>query len=1217
MLLILSKKKQDGKIKIKRAISLVGIVMVLIFTAQTYAQKQCDTPVIDSVEQTVDALGIGFASYGPGQTPAQLQIKDKKYNSGFGTAAKSDIIIELDGQYDAFNAEIGVQWQGGTTPASVVFQVVVDGAKKFESGVMRENDPAQSISVPLNGASILRLIVTDANDNVAGDKANWADCCVVKSKNPSLPLQTELFDVAPFAKVMTWEPNSIGSIPSRIQPLEQDQIFIGSDILSQADGTYIVPVVTNGQSCIGLQWLETRQLKKLAIKFAADSYIPSSQQTKVQQWVGESVWQGQWKTILGEIEKNQNCLTAVLTGEDRMSAYLGTTKIRWIFEPAEKQIRVAAMQAFTRSKWGTAEIKLELEKQIVGQQAHIGIYNGLIIQPDEKTSYNCSWNLTKPMLLKIRYCRSEQFAMKTDRTVINFKLPTCAFGISIEDIMKDGCVYVKDADLFITKAGSNLTFEEYKKQIADKKTVLQEVKAMPDQTFEQARQKLYGNKLNSFPTLTSLAADQHKLYVERNGTVGFNIIPDNPNILTGVLYNICQVKPIFGNGNMKNLTRNLHADWMPIPVTTVRQGDVVYRQTVFVAPYNKTYLKAAKPWLDRYPVGVIKFNIENTDSKPSDVSLKLDLLADARSNLGADVTKVETGFIAEKLGRLLLYIPTGNDSVLACQLNNNQLTIAGTVPAKTSAEYFVYIPFSDVGSKEYNFIKNEQSLLNETEKYWNGMMAETMQIDIPDKTLKNLILASQAYCMIAARYDDNDGSTFAMWDGVVHYGPLAGDSNYGILGLDLMGHHEFAQRCLDYFISRYKPQGYITTGYEIMGTGWHLWTVARHYQLTKDIQWLKQNASEFARVCDWVAEQAKKTEKLDAAGNKVIEYGLMPPGVEADWNAFAYYFCYNGYFYAGLDSVAEILKDVKQPQADLFKQQAAKLKTEILRAFYQTQAVSSVLPLRDGTYVSAYPSQVHCRSLTGDFFPGLDYTRSWCYDVEEGAHHLVSQGVLDPDCKTVTDMLNHLEDVYFLKDGWTFYPEVENLKDSFNFGGFSKVQPYLTRLAQIYALRDDVKPFIRGYFNAVASLFNAENLSLYEHFNGFGAWANSESMGHFLEQTHLMFVTERNGELWLAPFVTNNWLKDKMTVSIANAPTTFGPVGYTINSDVGNGLIQAYIDPPQRSKPKAIVIRLRHPDGKLIKKVFVDGESFKNFDTEKEIIRLKPFTKRLTLRVEY
>ena len=64
-------------------------------------------------------------------------------------------------------------------------------------------------------------------------------------------------------------------------------------------------------------------------------------------------------------------------------------------------------------------------------------------------------------------------------------------------------------------------------------------------------------------------------------------------------------------------------------------------------------------------------------------------------------------------------------------------------------------------------------------------------------------------------------------------------------------------------------------------------------------------------------------------------------------------------------------------------------------------------------------------------------------------------------------MMDYLEDHQFLRSGWFDYPEERNRKDVFNLGGFSKVQPYYSRNAEIYALRDDVKPFLRSYFNAV------------------------------------------------------------------------------------------------------------------------------------------------------
>ena len=51
---------------------------------------------------------------------------------------------------------------------------------------------------------------------------------------------------------------------------------------------------------------------------------------------------------------------------------------------------------------------------------------------------------------------------------------------------------------------------------------------------------------------------------------------------------------------------------------------------------------------------------------------------------------------------------------------------------------------------------------------------------------------------------------------------------------------------------------------------------------------------------------------------------------------------------------------------------------------------------------------------------------------------------------------------------------------------------------EIDALRDDVKPFLRSYFNALAAMLSGENLSLWEHFHDSGAWNKTHETGWFL-----------------------------------------------------------------------------------------------------------------------
>jgi hypothetical protein len=118
-------------------------------------------------------------------------------------------------------------------------------------------------------------------------------------------------------------------------------------------------------------------------------------------------------------------------------------------------------------------------------------------------------------------------------------------------------------------------------------------------------------------------------------------------------------------------------------------------------------------------------------------------------------------------------------------------------------------------------------------------------------------------------------------------------------------------------------------------------------------------------------------------------------------------------------------------------------------------------------------------------------------------------------------------------------------------------------------------------------------------------------------QARQMFVMEKGNQLWLAPFVPNHYLKDGRKVSVKNAPTHFGHTNYVITSSVNKGFIEATIDPPTRNAPDEIIIRIRHPEGKLMRSVFVNDEPYVDFNAEKEYVRLKPSEKNLKVRAEF
>lgn len=95
------------------------------------------------------------------------------YKKGLGTHAESTIIYDIS-QLSAkeFLAYVGADaGEGGT----VSFEVYVDDVKKFDSGLMEQQNEAKKVAVNVEGAKILKLVVTNGNGNNACDHASWAD----------------------------------------------------------------------------------------------------------------------------------------------------------------------------------------------------------------------------------------------------------------------------------------------------------------------------------------------------------------------------------------------------------------------------------------------------------------------------------------------------------------------------------------------------------------------------------------------------------------------------------------------------------------------------------------------------------------------------------------------------------------------------------------------------------------------------------------------------------------------------------------------------------------------------------------------------------------------------------------------------------------------------------------------------------------------------------
>ncbi|MBN1419539.1 MAG: NPCBM/NEW2 domain-containing protein, partial [Planctomycetes bacterium] len=123
-----------------------------------------------------------------------IRLKGVEYRHGIGTHARSEFGIDLKGAAVRFLAMAGVDDER-TRMGSITFEVLVDGKRVFESGVLRGGDEPKLVSVDLKGAKRLVLIVGDGDDGIDHDHADWAGALLILE--PAATAKPEAWSLPP------------------------------------------------------------------------------------------------------------------------------------------------------------------------------------------------------------------------------------------------------------------------------------------------------------------------------------------------------------------------------------------------------------------------------------------------------------------------------------------------------------------------------------------------------------------------------------------------------------------------------------------------------------------------------------------------------------------------------------------------------------------------------------------------------------------------------------------------------------------------------------------------------------------------------------------------------------------------------------------------------------------------------------------------------------
>ena len=110
-----------------------------------------------------------------------LTIRKREFAKGLGVHAASEVIYQLDPEdnWKMFTANVGLDNSGGNV-GTVEFLIYTDGKLAARSGKLTASMEAVPIWADVTNCKELKLVVSDADDGIFGDIADWCDAALRK-----------------------------------------------------------------------------------------------------------------------------------------------------------------------------------------------------------------------------------------------------------------------------------------------------------------------------------------------------------------------------------------------------------------------------------------------------------------------------------------------------------------------------------------------------------------------------------------------------------------------------------------------------------------------------------------------------------------------------------------------------------------------------------------------------------------------------------------------------------------------------------------------------------------------------------------------------------------------------------------------------------------------------------------------------------------------------
>jgi hypothetical protein len=422
----------------------------------------------------------------------------------------------------------------------------------------------------------------------------------------------------------------------------------------------------------------------------------------------------------------------------------------------------------------------------------------------------------------------------------------------------------------------------------------------------------------------------------------------------------------------------------------------------------------------------------------------------------------------------------------------------------------------------------------QVKEFWNKILAEGMQITLPEAKATDTFYTNLIYDLIAR---DHIGSDYIQTVNKLHYHSFYLRDGADIVhSYDVTGYPVIAKQVLEFFAQSQRPDGnFLSQPQQYDGWGEAVWGYAQHYRMTRDKAFAEWAIPQIDRAVAWL-EQARAADPLHIMPASDVRDNEFVPGHLTGYNFLAL---------SGLRIAIQMAKETGH--SDL----AASWKTE-----YDDyhQAFFKVLDAQAAAHNGYIP-------------PALDGQKGG-YDWGN-LLAVVPEPTLDPQDPRVMATLKatqakYAEGIMTYADG-EFLHHYLTIKNTMTEAIRGSPEDQQQAVREFYALLLHTSSTHAGFEFAILPWGDRnfqDNLAPH-------GWFAAE----YRTLLRTMLVREGGEQLHLLSVVSPEWIGKGKTIAVTQAPTYFGTVGFTLEQPSDEEAV-LHLSAAFSRAPQQIVIHL-------------------------------------------